>query len=640
MGYGIGIVDSAGTGAAAGYGSIYVTGGSLISAANYLGIGNRFGQGDLTISGFGIVNVSANPASIGSSDSNAVGILNLNGGSLQTGEVNKGSGAGTSYVNFNGGTLRANNADVTFMTGLTRATINGVYTSGGVSYAGGATIDTNGNAVTIGQNLLAPAGNGVAVSADFSPITGLIGAPFVLVTGGGGTGATAQAIFDAATGTVTGITVTNPGVGYSGTLTFQMVGGGLTGTTSIAATTVANTSGGLTKTGAGTLTLTGSNTFSGDTVVNSGTLALGNANALSQSTLNYNNQGGTLSFGTLRAATLGGLKGAQNLALANTSGSSVALTVGGNNADTAYSGALTGSGTLNKVGSGAMTLSGSVSVAGMTVNNGTVQLAQSGSIGAVSIGTSGTLSMAAHSGSTYNVLDTSSLSFSGTTGSIDIGNNAMIVRAANQTDLAAKVSLVQSKVNTAADLLAWDGQGITASAVLDDLQVNGVLTIMVYDNSQLYLDHFAGVGGFGSFDEVTGDPIDFNQVPLKVTYLGDLNGDGMVDGSDYGYMDYYFQSTLALGDLNGDGIVDGSDYGLLDYGFQTQVYGVLTSQAVASANLSSAAGSTGNPAAPASPEAVPEPGAFGLISAGLGLLLGNRRMRRRSQPQCCGRSPL
>jgi hypothetical protein len=123
--------------------------------------------------------------------------------------------------------------------GLTLATIQGGYTSGGITYAGGATIDTNGASVTIGQRLLAPIGNGVAVDS-FSTLTGLVGAPYVQVVGTG-SGATAQAIYDPDTNTMTGITVTNPGVGYTGTPTFQIFGGGLSGTTTVNAGIISTT---------------------------------------------------------------------------------------------------------------------------------------------------------------------------------------------------------------------------------------------------------------------------------------------------------------------------------------------------------------------------------------------------------------
>jgi hypothetical protein len=153
------------------------------------------------------VNIGVNAATLGASEATATGILNLNGGTFQANNIAKGSG--TAYLQFAGGTLVANGNNTSFLQGLTRANIQGRYTSGGITYAGGAVFDTNGFNVTVGQNLLAPTGNGVAVDT-FTPITGLIGAPYVQVVGTG-TGATAQAIFDSATGTMTGITITNAG---------------------------------------------------------------------------------------------------------------------------------------------------------------------------------------------------------------------------------------------------------------------------------------------------------------------------------------------------------------------------------------------------------------------------------------------
>ena len=84
------------------------------------------------------------------------------------------------------------------------------------------------------------------------------------------------------------------------------------------------------------------------------------------------NNGLTFAVGS---ATLGGLSGSGNVALAN-GGSPVALTVGGNNANTTYSGVLSGgSSSLLKTGTGTMTLSGPNTYGGATtISAGTLQL--------------------------------------------------------------------------------------------------------------------------------------------------------------------------------------------------------------------------------------------------------------------------
>ena len=64
--------------------------------------------------------------------------------------------------------------------------------------------------------------NGLTVSG-----TGFIDTPYVQVTGGDGTGASAVAVIDYTTGNLTGIRLTNPGTGYTIAPTFTLVGGGL-----------------------------------------------------------------------------------------------------------------------------------------------------------------------------------------------------------------------------------------------------------------------------------------------------------------------------------------------------------------------------------------------------------------------------
>jgi fibronectin-binding autotransporter adhesin len=133
--------------------------------------------------------------------------------------------------------------------------------------------------------------------------------------------------------------------------------------------------GSLTKTGAGVLSLSTTTSFTGDTRISCGTLRLSSTSALGGSTLDYSGYGGTLSFGTGTSRTLGGLKGNQDLALANDSGAAVALTVGGNNQSTTYSGVLSGPGSLIKTGTGTMTLTGTASYSGnTTISAGTLQL--------------------------------------------------------------------------------------------------------------------------------------------------------------------------------------------------------------------------------------------------------------------------
>jgi autotransporter-associated beta strand protein len=191
--------------------------------------------------------------------------LNLNsGGFLQTAALYLDPNQSpVGYLNFNGGTLKAqttNNAG--FVAGLTKATV----------YSGGLTIDDNSTAIGIGQALLAPTGNGVT-NITVSGASGYAGAPFVNITGGSPTTpATAVALLDGS-GNVTNIVVTSPGTGYTSTPTVTLIGPpGTAGT--LTPTLGPSGSGGLTKNGAGTLTMSGANMYTGLTTVASGALLL------------------------------------------------------------------------------------------------------------------------------------------------------------------------------------------------------------------------------------------------------------------------------------------------------------------------------------------------------------------------------
>ena len=75
---------------------------------------------------------------------------------------------------------------------------------------------------------------------------------------------------------------------------------------------------GLVKLGSNALTLSANNTYYGSTLISGGTLAVASSLALQNSTLDTSGSG-SLSFGSMTAATLGGLTGPGTLGLANTS---------------------------------------------------------------------------------------------------------------------------------------------------------------------------------------------------------------------------------------------------------------------------------------------------------------------------------
>jgi autotransporter-associated beta strand protein len=145
----------------------------------------------------------------------------------------------------------------------------------------------------------------------------------------------------------------------------------------------------------GTFTLSAATTFSGETRITNGTLALASSTALQNSTLNLDAaDAGSISFGSLTTATLGGLTGTRNLGLTNGSGAALTLVVGNGNADTyTYSGALSGSGSLTKAGSGTFILAGSntftgvlnVDTASTSANDGALRIPTVAALGNASL---------------------------------------------------------------------------------------------------------------------------------------------------------------------------------------------------------------------------------------------------------------
>lgn len=281
-----------GAGGNASIGVANLSGGSFnVAAGGSTGIFlGENGIGTLNLSGTSALTLNTNGGAnsgtmqFGGNATSLGGTFNLNGGTLTTFGITKGaSTAGAIYnFDFNGGTLKANADNVSFFALLPNTTA--------YVYGGGAVIDDGGFAVTIGQPLTAPFGSGVSTIGVAGGGAGYLDMPIVTLSGGSGTGATAVA--NVSGGVVTGFTITNPGSGYlpGEVLTATLFGGGATAAATAGTITLApNVSGGLTKTGGGTLTLSNANNYSGATTINAGKLridALGSINSSSGININ------------------------------------------------------------------------------------------------------------------------------------------------------------------------------------------------------------------------------------------------------------------------------------------------------------------------------------------------------------------
>ncbi len=298
------------------------------------------------------------------------GALTFNGGGtlVLSGSNNYGPTAGTVGTTINAGLVQVGNS-ASFSTGdvsvagnaTIQAVANGLSLANNFIIAGSATatLDTQGNTLTVGgvisesavSGSLSKNGSGTLIltaSNSYSGATRINAGTLQLDTGG------------------SNVYIAGPIVN-NGTLVLDR------GDMGLALPGVISGSGNLTQVSTGMSTLAGANTFTGPTVISAGTLMLANNLALQNSTLNYNNPNGTLSFGTLAAASVGGLTGSLSLALQNTNSAAVALTVGGNGQTTTYSGNFSGPGSLTWIGPGSFTLTGSNNIAGalqMSQNNG------------------------------------------------------------------------------------------------------------------------------------------------------------------------------------------------------------------------------------------------------------------------------
>lgn len=141
---------------------------------------------------------------------------------------------------------------------------------------------------------------------------------------------------------------------------------------------------GLTKTGSGTLVLSGSSSFTGNTTLGGGILALGDANALSASgTLAF--AGGTLQY---RAGTAGVIS---SQITSGTAGIKIDSAAAGVAIDSAIGASNTGG--LTKSGTGSLTLSQSNGYSGQTSVNGGRLILSASTGPALYAGTSGTLAI-------------------------------------------------------------------------------------------------------------------------------------------------------------------------------------------------------------------------------------------------------
>ncbi|BAN47411.1 Ig-like domain-containing protein [Metapseudomonas resinovorans] len=406
-------------------GGITVTGGTLQVSSD-----DQLSSGTLTLNGGTLTNFSTamtidNAIVLGASG----GTFTIGGGSGATSVVLSGTVSGSGTLTKNGQAILelSGNNTYTGATNVTAGTLIASHanalgtTAGSTTVASGATVRLGGGLTVAESFNIAGSGNTVSAanygalhlgsgSTTVSGTVTLTGAADIsaasgstLTISGAMSGAFALNKTDAGTlvlsnsgneaGLTAGTTITagtlsiaNDDYLSSGTITLNGGTLAITGATNIdnvialaAASSISNSanatlsgalqgSGSLTKTGASTLTLSGSNTHSGAVSLTAGGLTLSGGSAIGNTSAVTMSAGTVLTIST--AETIGSLAGTGSVVL------NAALTTGGDNTSTTYSGVISGTSGLTKAGSGTLTLTGNntytgatnVSAGGLTVN--------------------------------------------------------------------------------------------------------------------------------------------------------------------------------------------------------------------------------------------------------------------------------
>ena len=281
--------------------------------------------------------------------------------------------------------------------------------------------------------------------------------------------------------------------------------------------------------------------------------------------------------------------------LAGVAGSTVTmgignLTAGGNNTDTTFAGAISGSGSLTKVGTGTMTMTGNNTYTGGTTVSAGKLIANKLSNGTLTIASSASAQISAkglpNSASGTTVVPALSIA-SGA--SLDLTNNSLVI------DYTGAVGT-----------LVGDTRAMLVSGQLTSSSADATHKLGYGDNAVLGKTTFGGVS------------VDSSSLLVKYTYGGDSNLDGQVDVTDLGALATNWQTSSVWtgGDFNYDGFVDVTDLGILATNWQA---GVGSPLGAGSFDAALSAVGLGN-------ASVPEPASLGLI--GLALLGLTKRQRR------------
>ncbi len=281
--------------------------------------------------------------------------------------------------------------------------------------------------------------------------------------------------------------------------------------------------GGITKQGAGTLSLRATNTFTGALQITEGTVSQTQAEAIHNSVAVIIDSGATWNLAGFDE-TVTSFAGSGNILLG-----AGTLTAFGDNSTGSFAGVISGSGNLVKQGSGELVLSGVNTYTGTTTVDGSLRLrtdqlslSSSGYVG------TGSLFLEPLNTSFASALDTTGTTFGGTLAGLTIG------KAGNAADIT-----IGSDISIEGDLRLFGGDlslnaGINSNGNLIHLTGSGSVTQNI--SGSLVSDQLQLSGG-GDFDL---DQLTNNVATIAANGVGDVQ--------------YVDSNIVAVGTVGGDGI--------------------------------------------------------------------------------------